>query len=87
MVFFAIPLHRLPVYRERVFPAVSNIGLVPVTADNVVSHVVPPFSILERVGGFATSGAGASRSLMRVEKHFPLMSYFHSTNEGDERQL
>jgi hypothetical protein len=37
LVFFAVPLHRLPVYRERVFPAVSNIGLVPVTADDVVS--------------------------------------------------
>lgn len=37
LVFFAIPLHRLPVYRERVFPAVSNLGLVPVTGDDVVS--------------------------------------------------
>jgi hypothetical protein len=37
LVFFAVPLHRLPVYRERVFSAVSNIGLVPVTADDVVS--------------------------------------------------
>lgn len=37
LVFFALPLHRLPVYRERVFPAVTDIGLVPVTADDVVS--------------------------------------------------
>lgn len=37
LVFFSVPLHRLPVYREQVFPAVSNIGLVPVTADDVVS--------------------------------------------------
>jgi len=37
LVFFAVPLHRLPVYRERVFPAVTDIGLVPVTADDVVS--------------------------------------------------
>ena len=37
LVFFVVSLHRLPVYRERVFPAVSNIGLVPVTADDVVS--------------------------------------------------
>lgn len=37
LVFFAVPLHRLPVYRERIFPAVSNIGLVPITADDVIS--------------------------------------------------
>ena len=37
LVFFAVPLHRLPVYRDRVFSAVSNIGLVPVTADDVIS--------------------------------------------------
>lgn len=37
LIFFAVPLHRLPIYRERVFPAVSNIGLVPVTADDVIS--------------------------------------------------
>ena len=37
LVFFAMPLHRLPIYRERVFSAISSLGLVPVTADDVVS--------------------------------------------------
>jgi hypothetical protein len=37
LVFFAVPLHRLPVYRERVFTAVGDMGLVPVTADDVIS--------------------------------------------------
>jgi len=37
LVFFAIPLHRLSLYRERVFPSVQALGLVPVTADDVVS--------------------------------------------------
>ncbi|MBY5416153.1 SIR2 family NAD-dependent protein deacylase [Rhizobium leguminosarum] len=37
LIFFAVPLHRLPIYRERVFPSVEGIGLVPVTADDVVS--------------------------------------------------
>lgn len=37
LVFFAVPLHRLPIYRARVFSNVTALGLVPVTADDVVS--------------------------------------------------
>lgn len=37
LCFFAVPLHRLPYYRDRVFPSVEALGLVPVTADDVVS--------------------------------------------------
>ncbi|MGO6985436.1 SIR2 family NAD-dependent protein deacylase [Rhizobium leguminosarum] len=37
LVFFAVPLHRLPIYRTRVFPAITALGLVPVTADDVIS--------------------------------------------------
>jgi len=37
LVFFAVPLSRLSIYRARVFPQVEALGLVPVTADDVVS--------------------------------------------------
>lgn len=37
LVFFAVPLHRLPIYRARIFSTISSLGLVPVTADDVVS--------------------------------------------------
>jgi hypothetical protein len=37
LCFFAVPLHRLPYYRDRVFPSVEALGLVPVTADDVIS--------------------------------------------------
>jgi hypothetical protein len=37
LCFFAIPLSLQPFYRERVFPLVRNTGLVPVTADDIVS--------------------------------------------------
>ena len=37
LCFFALPLSALPFYRDRVFPLVREIGLVPVTADDVIS--------------------------------------------------
>lgn len=37
LCFFSVQLDLLPFYRERVFPAVEAIGLVPVTADDVVA--------------------------------------------------
>lgn len=37
LCFFALPLNVLPFYRDRVFPIVRNLGLVPVTADDVIS--------------------------------------------------
>lgn len=37
LVFFAVPLHRLPIYRAQIFSSVETLGLVPVTADDVVS--------------------------------------------------
>jgi len=37
LCFFALPLSALPFYRERVFPLVRNAGLVPVTANDIVS--------------------------------------------------
>ncbi|PZM08075.1 SIR2 family protein [Rhizobium tubonense] len=37
LVFFSLPLHRLPVYREQVFPPVEALGIVPITADDVIS--------------------------------------------------
>lgn len=37
LVYFSVPLQRLPIYRNRVFPAVEDLGLVPVTSDDVVS--------------------------------------------------
>jgi hypothetical protein len=37
LCFFAVPLHRLPYYRDRVFPSVEALGLVPVTSDDVIS--------------------------------------------------
>ncbi|MBN9439834.1 MAG: SIR2 family protein [Bosea sp.] len=37
LCFFAVPSDQLPIYRERVFPAVEAMGLVPVTADDVIS--------------------------------------------------
>lgn len=37
LCFFALPLAALPFYRERVFPLVQSLGLVPVTADDVIT--------------------------------------------------
>ncbi len=37
LCFFSLPLELLPVYRDRVFPAVEELGLVPVTADDVIA--------------------------------------------------
>lgn len=37
LCFFALPLAVLPFYRERVFPIVRTLGLVPVTADDVIT--------------------------------------------------
>ena len=37
LCFFAVPLELLPFYRDRVFPVVRELGLVAVTADDVVS--------------------------------------------------
>lgn len=37
LCFFALPLNVLPFYRERVFPIVRNLGLVPITADDIIS--------------------------------------------------
>jgi len=37
LCFFALPLSAIPFYRERVFPIVRNLGLVPVSADDVVT--------------------------------------------------
>lgn len=38
LCFFALPLAAHPFYRERVFPLVEDVGLVPVTADELVSE-------------------------------------------------
>jgi hypothetical protein len=37
LCFFSLPLELLPLYRERVFPAVQEAGFVPVTADDIVT--------------------------------------------------
>lgn len=37
LVFFSMPLQQLAIYRDRVFPLVRSLGLVPVTADDVIS--------------------------------------------------
>ena len=37
LCFFSIPLSAQPFYRERVFPLVREVGLVPVTADDIIS--------------------------------------------------
>ena len=37
LCFFALPLSAQPFYREQVFPLVRKVGLVPLTADEVVS--------------------------------------------------
>ena len=37
LCFFALPLSALPFYRDRVFPLVRGLGLVPITADDVIS--------------------------------------------------
>jgi len=37
LCFFAVPIEQLPLYRERVFPAVEAAGFVPITADDVIS--------------------------------------------------
>ena len=37
LCFFSLPLELLPLYRDRVFPVVEEMGFVPVTADDVVA--------------------------------------------------
>jgi len=37
LCFFALPLNLQPIYQERVFPIAREAGLVPVTADDVIS--------------------------------------------------
>ena len=37
LCFFSLPLSAQPLYRERVFPLVREVGLVPVTADDIIS--------------------------------------------------
>jgi len=37
LCFFALSLSALPFYRDRVFPLVRGLGLVPITADDVIS--------------------------------------------------
>lgn len=37
LCFFAVPLSALPFYRDRVFPIAREVGLVPITADDVIS--------------------------------------------------
>ena len=37
LCFFALPLSLLPFYRDRVFPLVREMGLVPITADDVIA--------------------------------------------------
>lgn len=37
LCFLAIPLHRLTVYKERIFPELERQGFVPITADDVIS--------------------------------------------------
>jgi len=37
LCFFALPLDQLPLYRERIFPAIEAAGFVPVTADDIIS--------------------------------------------------
>jgi hypothetical protein len=37
LCFFSLPLELLPFYRERAVPAVEEVGVVPVTADDVVT--------------------------------------------------
>ena len=46
LCFFALPLSAHPFYRERVFPLVREAGLVPVTADEVIS---PGGNILAKI--------------------------------------
>ena len=46
LCFFALPLSAHPFYRERVFPLVREAGLVPVTADEVIS---PGENILAKI--------------------------------------
>jgi SIR2-like domain len=37
LCFLAVPLHRLPLYKERVFPALERLDFVPITSDDVIS--------------------------------------------------
>ncbi len=46
LCFFALPLSAHPFYRMRVFPLVREVGLVPVTADEVIS---PGESVVAKV--------------------------------------
>lgn len=54
LCFFAVPLEQLPLYRERVFPAVESAGFVPVTADDVIS---PGDSIAAKIDGLIDRAA------------------------------
>ena len=46
LCFFAVPTDRLTFYKERVFPAIEDLGLVPVTAGDVIS---PGDSIIAKI--------------------------------------
>lgn len=46
LCFFAVPLNRITFYKERVFPAIDSMGLVPVTAGDVIS---PGDSIIAKI--------------------------------------
>jgi hypothetical protein len=37
LCFLAVPLHRLTIYKERIFPKLERQGFVPITADDVIS--------------------------------------------------
>ncbi|MER8658648.1 SIR2 family protein [Mesorhizobium sp. M0847] len=54
LCFFAVPVDQLPIYRERVFPAVEAAGFVPVTADDVIS---PGDSIAAKIDGLIDRAA------------------------------
>lgn len=37
LCFFSIPIKLLPFYKKHIFPLVSNMGLVPISADDIIS--------------------------------------------------
>ena len=54
LCFFALPLSAHPFYRDRVFPLVRNAGLVPVTADDVVT---PGENVLAKIDALISRAA------------------------------
>ena len=54
LCFFAVPAEQLPLYRERVFPAIEAAGFVPVTADDVIS---PGDSVTAKIDGLIDRAA------------------------------